>query len=280
MENLKQQFSLSKPQEESTTLQPQNENTRSGKQKKKKNKDSSSRNNNNRKINNSNTYNCRSSSNNSKYQLQGTTAKENTDPARNENRSTTVPGEHEGKAYKHITAKTKSRQITIAGDSIIKGLKGWMMAKDNRVKVHSFSGATASEMEYFIKPLLERKPSHFIIHCRTNDLAQGDSCNEIIQRITNLTRNIVNNGMTCSVSTLTKRTDGLNPLVIQVNNLLEKAYKSEAHIDIINNEAINEYYLMVVGCISIKKVKLVRQDCMKGGHGGQFFTWEYFWVNF
>ena len=49
--------------------------------------------------------------------------------------------------------------------------------------------------------------------------------------------------MTCSVSMLTKRTDGFNPLVNQVNNLLEKAFKSEAHIDIINNEAINEYHL-------------------------------------
>ena len=73
---------------------------------------------------------------------------------------------------KHITPKTKSRQIIIAGDSIVKGLKGWMMARDNRVKVHSFSGATASEMEYFIKPLLERKPSHVVIHGGTNDLAE------------------------------------------------------------------------------------------------------------
>ena len=39
--------------------------------------------------------------------------------------------------------------------------------------------------------------------------------------------------MTCSVSMLTERTDGLNPLVNQVSNLLEKAFKSEAHIDII-----------------------------------------------
>ena len=144
---------------------------------------------------------------------------------------------------KHITRRTKSRQIIIAGDSIIKDLKGWIMARDNRVKVHSFSGVTASEMEYFIKPLLERKHSHVIIHCGTNDLAQGASCNEVIQRITNLTRNIVNNGMTCAVSMLTKRTDGLNPLVNQVNNLHEKAFKSEAHINIINNEAINEYHL-------------------------------------
>ena len=96
----------------------------------------------------------------------------------------------------------------------------------------AFSGATASEMEYFIKPLLERKPSHvIIIHCGTNDLAQ------VIQQITNFTRTIVNNGIACSVSMLTKGTHGLNPPVNQVNNLLEKAFHSEAHTDI-NKEAI------------------------------------------
>ena len=61
-------------------------------------------------------------------------------------------------------------------------------------------------------------------------MTEGASCNEVIQRITNLTRSIVNNGMTCSVSMLTKRTDGLNPHVNQVNNLPEKAFKNEAHI--------------------------------------------------
>ena len=52
--------------------------------------------------------------------------------------------------------------------------------------------------------------------------------------------------MICAVSMLTKRTDGLNPLVNQVNSLLEKALRSEAHINIINIiniEAINEYHL-------------------------------------
>ena len=100
------------------------------------------------------------------------------------------------------------------------------MSKDNRVKVHSFSGANTDEMQHFLKPLLNRRPSHVILHCGTNDLAQSSSCREVSQRIIDLGTNIVNKGMTCSISMLTKLTDGLNPLVQQVNSLIEKGLKS------------------------------------------------------
>ena len=76
--------------------------------------------------------------------------------------------------------------IMIRGDSVIKGQKGWLMSREKMVKVHLFSGATTEEMKYFLQPLLERKPSHVIPHCGTNDLAQGSSCNEVAQRIINL----------------------------------------------------------------------------------------------
>ena len=118
-----------------------------------------------------------------------------------------------------------------------------MMSRDNRVKVHSFSGANTDEMQHFLKPLLNRRPSHVILHCGTNDLAQGSSCREVSQRIIDLGKNIVNKGMTCSISMLSKRTDGLNPLVQQVNSLIEKGLKSESNIDFINNDTISEYHL-------------------------------------
>ena len=63
VENLKQQLSLSKPQEESADLQSENENTRSGKQEKKNKQKQQQQKQQQRKINNSNTYGSRSSSN-------------------------------------------------------------------------------------------------------------------------------------------------------------------------------------------------------------------------
>ena len=45
---------------------------------------------------------------------------------------------------------------------------------------------------------------------------------KVAQRIISLGKDIVNKGITCSVSMLTTRADGFNPLVTQVNNILEK----------------------------------------------------------
>ena len=131
----------------------------------------------------------------------------------------------------------------IAGDSVIRGQKGWLMSREKMVKVHSFSGAITEKMKYSLKSLLERKPSHVILHCGTNDLAQGSSCKEVAQRIINLGKDIVNKDTTCSISMLATRADGFNPLAIQVNNnILEKLAKSEPNIDIINNNSIRSDY--------------------------------------
>ena len=105
-------------------------------------------------------------------------------------------------------------------------------------------GANTKEMEYFMKPLLERKPCHIILHVGTNDLAQGSSCCEVAEKIIHLGRNIVNKGTACTISMLTTRSDGLNPMVRKVNNILEKLIKSETNIDIIDNDNIqSEYHL-------------------------------------
>ena len=117
--------------------------------------------------------------------------------------------------------------IMIAGDSFGKGQKGWLMSREKRVKVHSFSGATTEEMKYVRKPLLERKAPHVILHCGTYDLAQESSCKEVAQKITSLGKDIVKKDVTCSFSMLTTRADGFNPLVSQ-------EVKFEPNIDIIN----------------------------------------------
>ena len=134
-----------------------------------------------------------------------------------------------------IKSKPRPKQIIVAGDSIVKGLRGWMMSRDNRVKIHSFSGANSDEMQHFLKPLLDREPSHVILHCGTNDLAQGSPCREVAQRIVDLSKIVANKGITCSISLLTKRTDSLNPLVQQVNNLIENGFESETIIDFIGS---------------------------------------------
>ena len=80
------------------------------------------------------------------------------------------------------TAKNDSRSnqgkgkpsIFIAGDSMIRDLKGCLMSRDKAVKVHSFPGAqlgaSCDDMENFLIPFINRKPDQILLHVGTNDL--------------------------------------------------------------------------------------------------------------
>ena len=89
------------------------------------------------------------------------------------------------------TQLIKKTVIMIGDDSIVNRQKGWLMSREKMVKVHSFSGATTEEMKYLLKPLLERKAPHVILHCGTYGLAQGSSCKEVAQKIISLGKDIV-----------------------------------------------------------------------------------------
>ena len=89
--------------------------------------------------------------------------------------------EHTIAAGEQVASDNKAKEskplILIAGDSIIKDIKGWMLSRTSRVKVHSFRGADTSDMHDFLKPLIKKKPSRIIVHCGTNDLASNQVAN-------------------------------------------------------------------------------------------------------
>ena len=60
--------------------------------------------------------------------------------------------------------------IVIAGDSIVKDVTGWLMSRDKRVKVNSFSGANIQDIEDFLTQIIRRKPDEIILHVGTNNL--------------------------------------------------------------------------------------------------------------
>ena len=53
----------------------------------------------------------------------------------------------------------------------VRDLKGWLMSRNNFVKVHSFSGATTEYMESYLIPLINKKPDHILLHVGTKNLA-------------------------------------------------------------------------------------------------------------
>ena len=64
-------------------------------------------------------------------------------------------------------------------------LNGWDMAKkiqtNCKVFMKTFSGATVSCMEDYVKPSLRNLPDHFILHVGTNDLSSDKSPHEIAE---------------------------------------------------------------------------------------------------
>ena len=80
------------------------------------------------------------------------------------------------------TSKTKS-SIFIAGDSVVKDVKGWLLSRHKYVKVYSFSGADTTDMNDFIRPLLKKRPDEVILHIGTNNLASTLSPEQIVDEI-------------------------------------------------------------------------------------------------
>ena len=55
----------------------------------------------------------------------------------------------------------------IVGDSIINGvLEERLCGGGRNIKVRSFPGATVDDLNHYIIPLLQKKPSHIIVHAQ------------------------------------------------------------------------------------------------------------------
>ena len=113
----------------------------------------------------------------------------------------------------------------ILGDSIIKEIKGWKinekLENKEKIVVKSFSGATTKCMREYIKPSLNQRPDHIIIHAGTNDLASNQTEEEIAHSIVDLAVNAASVS-TVAVSALVLRDDRFSRKAKAVNNLLQQ----------------------------------------------------------
>ena len=105
---------------------------------------------------------------------------------------------------------------------MVKDLHGWMMSRANIVKVHSFSGATTTDMTHHLKPLFRKKSDHIILHAGTNDLCETwMTPQDIANNVFNLVKTINSEGIKCSVSGVIRRDDELSEKGQQVNSYLK-----------------------------------------------------------
>ena len=140
----------------------------------------------------------------------------------------------------NATSKPMKPRILVAGDSMVRDLKGWLMSRNKSVKVHSFSGATTEDMESYLIPLINKKPDHILLHVGTNNLAT-DTPEVIVEKLLRLVNMITSKGIQCSVSELIIRDDTLWHKGIKVNQLLNN--KVTEGMNIVRNENITVNHL-------------------------------------
>ena len=145
-------------------------------------------------------------------------------------------------ADRNEQSNKKKPTIIVAGDSMIKNIKGWLRSRKKQVKVCSFPGATAEEMNFFLKPLISRKPDEIILHTGTNDLSQG-SVEQVSCNIIKLAEEIERNGIRCTISSIITRRGKLNEKVKQVNERLRNIVDGNSNLRFICNENISFNHL-------------------------------------
>ena len=69
------------------------------------------------------------------------------------------------------------------------------------MRTYSFPGATTEDMEFFLKPLIARKPEELVLHVGTNDLSSY-SAEQVTGNIMKLVAEIVKHNIKCTVSSL------------------------------------------------------------------------------
>ena len=99
----------------------------------------------------------------------------------------------------------------IAGDSILYGIDERKLCQNGSVKVRVFSGTTIEDLrDYYIKPLLRKKPSKVILHVGTNNASlKNANPDQILNALLDLKKDIGDQVPGCMVviSMPTKRFD-------------------------------------------------------------------------
>ena len=131
------------------------------------------------------------------------------------------------------------KTIFIVGDSMIKELKGFELAKSighkKAVKIRSHPSAQIRCLVDHIQPIIRNNDTeHVLLHIGTNDLKSEKTPVQICHDIIHLTSVIRDKGIKVSISGIIQRNDQLNNKVLLVNDSLKKICESIG-ITFINN---------------------------------------------
>ena len=118
---------------------------------------------------------------------------------------------------------TAEKNVVILGDSIVKHVNGWEIAKklpNCKVYAKSFSGAKVRCMKDYLKPSLRQNPDHVVLHVGTNDLDSDKDPELIAKSIVDLASTVKKD--TCEVT--------ISNIVVRNDKFMKKAEEVNAHL--------------------------------------------------
>ena len=151
-------------------------------------------------------------------------------------------------AYRSNGKKKDSRTISVLGDSIVKDIKAHKLkhrlAKNEKIYVKSFSGATVDDMIDYARPTIRREPDLIILHAGSNDLRSDKTANNIASDVMKLALEMKSDKNDVMISSLVFRDDnpGLNNKGMDVNLIL-KAECEQYNFLFIDNSNIHKQHL-------------------------------------
>ena len=129
-------------------------------------------------------------------------------------------------------------------------LEGWRLSNSStRVIVKSFSGATTSDMEDYLKPILRKEPNKIILHAGTNDITHL-TAQRVAEGVLNLGIQVNQDSPSTElvISGILPRTDKPN-LMLKVNeaNKIVKSFCLENNWAFIDHKSFNSTCLNTHG---------------------------------
>ena len=140
------------------------------------------------------------------------------------------------------------RVTVVIGDSMVKRVQGWKIARKvrHKVAVKAFPGATTADMKHYLKSTLSKQPQQVVLHVGTNDYngKLKSSPNQVADSIIDLARMIENESdAEVIISEIITRSDKTPEDHIKATNKLLSKYCNQNGWGLIKHNNIHKDHL-------------------------------------
>ena len=140
--------------------------------------------------------------------------------------------------------RNNKRKVIVTGNSLLDGISGRGLSKDQQVKIHNFPGITSETILKEINILIFDKPDCIIILAITNDISNSITSLNSVKKIAKKVKQTYRNTKTVFSNLITRKDRDLGKNVQDVNHRL-KNYCAQTNSGYLENNNINLFSINV-----------------------------------